>query len=73
MVNYVDINIFPEGETGMKLLKEDIEMNNNHIKLATLPQSLTKPDTGPYEEQSQCSLQSVLNMKQNLSKSMEFK
>jgi hypothetical protein len=31
--------MFPECETEMKLLKEDIEMNNNHIKLTALPRS----------------------------------
>jgi hypothetical protein len=45
MVHSIDINMFPECETGMKLLKEDIEMNYSHIKLTILPQSLTRPET----------------------------
>jgi hypothetical protein len=50
MVHSIDITMFPECETGMKLLKEDIEMNNNHIKLTTLPRSLTKPETRPHKK-----------------------
>jgi hypothetical protein len=49
MVHSVDINMFPECPTGLKLLKEDIEMNNNHIKLAILPQSLPQPETRPHK------------------------
>ena len=50
MVRSIEITMFPECETGMKLLKEDIEMNNNHIKLTTLPRSLTKPETRPHNK-----------------------
>jgi hypothetical protein len=56
----------------MKLLK-GIEMNNNHIKLATLLQSLKRAETRPHKKPPQWLLQSVLNMKQNSSKTMEFK
>jgi hypothetical protein len=41
----IDIDMFPECRTEMKLWKEDIQMNNKHIKLTTLPQSFTKPET----------------------------
>jgi hypothetical protein len=50
MVHSIDIDIFPECDSGMKLLKEDIEINHNHIKLTTLPQSLTRPETQPHKK-----------------------
>ena len=50
MIHSIDIAMFPQCETGMKELKEDIEMNYNHIRLATQPQSLTKPETGPHKK-----------------------
>jgi hypothetical protein len=33
----------------MKLVKEDIEMNNNHVKLAPLPQFHIKPEIRPHK------------------------
>src|SRR5580765_133221 len=50
MVHSIDIDMFPECEMGMQLLKEDIEMNNNHIKITTLPRSLSKAETRPYKK-----------------------
>jgi hypothetical protein len=50
MIHCVDIHMFPETETGMNLLKEEIELNNSHIKLTTLPRSLTRPETRPNKQ-----------------------
>jgi hypothetical protein len=39
--------MFPACKTGITSSKNDIEMNNNHVKLTILPRSLIIPETRP--------------------------